>query len=64
MRHSFGSYYYAKTKDADLTSAEMGNSPNVVFSSYRAVVKPSAADEYWNILPASEATNVVPMSLA
>jgi hypothetical protein len=64
MRHSFGSYYYAQTKDADKTAFEMGNSAAIVFAHYRAVVKPKAADEYWNIVPVGEATNVLPMVAA
>jgi integrase len=64
MRHSFGSYYYSKTKDADKTAAEMGNSAGMVFGHYRAVVKPKATEEYWNILPAGEAVNILPMVAA
>jgi hypothetical protein len=41
----FGSYYYSKTKDADGTASEMGNSAQMVFAHYRAVVKPEATKE-------------------
>ena len=61
MRHSFGTYYYSKTKDADKTASEMGNTPQMVFSHYRAVVMPQETDEYWNILPPGEATNIIPI---
>jgi integrase len=64
MRHSFGSYYYAKTQNADQTAAEMGNSASVVFGHYRAVVKPKVAEEYWKIVPAGEAKNVVSIAAA
>jgi len=58
LRHTFGSYHYAKYRDETRTAAEMGNSPAVVFRHYRALVKPEAAEAYWNLLP-SRAENVV-----
>ena len=51
MRHSFGSYFFAKAKDENLTAAEMGNSPGVIFRHYRAVVKDADVTEYWGINP-------------
>ncbi|SDU11892.1 hypothetical protein SAMN05444156_2065 [Verrucomicrobium sp. GAS474] len=30
MRHSYRSYFYAKTKNGNLPAAEMGNSPTMV----------------------------------
>lgn len=51
LRHSFGSYFLAKTKDENLTASEMGNSPGVVIKHYRAVVKDAAVEEYWHLRP-------------
>ncbi len=51
LRHSFGSYFLAKTANENVTAAEMGNSPGVVIKHYRAIVKPVAADAYWKVLP-------------
>lgn len=51
MRHSFGSYFFAKTKDENLTASEMGNSPGVIFRHYRAVVKDADVAKYWGIDP-------------
>jgi site-specific recombinase XerD len=53
MRHSFGSYFLCKTKDENLTTSEMGNSPGVIFRHYRAVVKDADAAEYWRLCPAN-----------
>ena len=58
LRHSFGSYHYARHRDENQTAAEMGNSPAMVFRHYRAVVTPDAATKFWNLLP-STAANVV-----
>lgn len=58
LRHSFGSYHYAKHRDENQTAAEMGNSPAMVFRHYRAVVTPDVATKFWNLLP-STAANVV-----
>ena len=49
LRHSFGSYFYAKTKNENLTAAEMGNSPAMVFRHYRALVRDSEMAAYWKI---------------
>jgi integrase len=35
LRHSFGSYHYALHKNENLTAAEMGNSPQMIFQHYR-----------------------------
>ncbi len=58
LRHSFGSYHYAKHRDENLTAAEMGNSPAVVFRHYRALVKPEAATKFWKLIP-DRAANMV-----
>jgi len=51
LRHSFGSYHYAKYRDENKTAAEMGNSPAVVFRHYRALVKPEAVNAFWLLRP-------------
>src|SRR4029077_2063499 len=56
LRHSFGSYHYAKYRDENRTAAEMGNSPAVVFRHYRALVKADAANAFWSLYPMSDAT--------
>jgi hypothetical protein len=53
LRHSLGSYHYAKFKNENLTAAEMGDSPAVVFKHYRALVEPEEVEAYWKILPSA-----------
>jgi integrase len=53
LRHSFGSYYYALTRNENQTAAEMGNSPQMVFRHYRALVKPAECTAFWAISGAS-----------
>ena len=55
LRHSFGSYFFAKSKNENLTAAEMGNSPAMVFKHYRALVKPQEVESYWKINPKTPA---------
>jgi integrase len=50
-RHSFCSYHYALHRNENLTAAEAGNSPNVIFSNYREMVTPEQAKDYWEIRP-------------
>jgi integrase len=49
LRHSFGSYFYARTKNENLTAAEMGNSPAMVFRHYRALVRGEEVQAYWRL---------------
>lgn len=58
LRHSFGSYHYALHKNENLTAAEMGNSPEMIFKHYRAVVFDKDEKRYWNL--ASKETKVIP----
>ncbi len=51
LRHSFGSYFFAKIKNENITAAEMGNSPAMIFKHYRAVVKDKEVAAYWAIKP-------------
>jgi hypothetical protein len=37
----------------------MGNSPQMVFSHYRELVKPKEAELYWKNMPAAKGANVV-----
>ncbi|HWB58680.1 MAG TPA: hypothetical protein VG733_04275 [Chthoniobacteraceae bacterium] len=54
LRHSFCSYHYAKYKNENLTAAEAGNSPAVIFNHYRALVPVRDVDAYWSVLPADK----------
>ena len=51
LRHSFGSYHFAQHRNENLTAAEMGNSPAMVFQHYRAVVTSEAAARFWSLAP-------------
>jgi site-specific recombinase XerD len=52
-RHSYGSHHLAAYEDAGKTAAMLGhtNDTSVLFSHYRALVKPSEARAYWEIKP-------------
>lgn len=51
LRHSYGSYFLAHTKDANLTAFNMGNSVKVINAHYRKPVPGSVATAYWKIMP-------------
>lgn len=53
LRHSFCSYHLARGKDAAKTSLLAGNSPDMIFTHYNAVVSTKAAEEWFNISPIS-----------
>jgi integrase len=58
LRHSYGSYRLAQTKNAAQVSLEMGNSPRVVFQHYRELVTDKQAHQWFGILP-KRAGNIV-----
>jgi hypothetical protein len=51
LRHSFGSYRLAITKNENLVAVEMGNSPQMLFANYRGVTTEARAAEYFAIEP-------------
>jgi integrase/recombinase XerD len=61
MRHSFGSYHFARHNNAALTAAEMGHrgETRTLFAHYRALVKPKEAERYWKIKPGPKGANIV-----
>lgn len=60
LRHSFVSYRLADIQSAAQVALEAGNSPAMVFSNYRELVKPQAAKTYFAITP-KRPRNVVTM---
>jgi len=50
-RHSFVSYHLAKFNNAGKTALEAGHTEQMLFKHYRALVTPSAAEEFWAIVP-------------
>jgi integrase len=59
LRHSFASYHLAHFKNAASTALELGHHDSrITFRHYRELVKPKAAEQYWNLRPAP-AKNVV-----
>lgn len=55
LRHSFGSYHYARHRNASLTASFMGNSEGMLFRHYREVVTAGEAEAYFAILPEPQA---------
>jgi integrase len=52
LRHSFASYRLADTNDAARTAMELGHtSTTLLFSTYRELVSPETAKDYWAIRP-------------
>jgi integrase len=63
LRHSFASYRLAAIHDAPRVAMELGHtSPQMLFGTYREVVRPEAAERYWKIEPQPTGENVVAFS--
>ena len=50
-RHSFISYAFAIDHDENRIALESGNTPDVIHTSYRALVTREEAERFWNIRP-------------
>jgi integrase len=53
MRHSFISYRVAQVQDVAKVSLEAGNSPRMVFSNYRELVRPADAEKWFAVASAA-----------
>ncbi len=62
FRHSYISYRVAVLKDVPAVALECGNSPQVIFSSYRALATEVEAKAWFSILPPKQPENVIPFS--
>jgi integrase len=63
LRHSYASYRLAAIHDAPRVAMELGHtSPQLLFNTYREVVRPEEAKLYWQIAPVAETENVVAFS--
>jgi hypothetical protein len=51
LRHSFISYRVAEIKNVAQVALEAGNSPQIIFSNYRALVRPADAQKWFSIVP-------------
>jgi integrase len=51
LRHSFGSYRVAQTKNIFQTAHEMGNSPQMIDRHYRHLVTPEDGERFFSISP-------------
>jgi integrase len=60
LRHSFASYRLAAIHDAPRVASELGHTtPQLLYSTYRELVRPEEAERYWQIMPAAAAENLV-----
>ncbi len=61
LRHSFVSYRLAVTHDPARVATEAGNSPSMIHRHYKALVTEAQGREWFALMPAAEAANVLPM---
>lgn len=54
LRHSFGSYRLAVTKNEQRVALEMGNSPAMLYANYRGLTTEAKAAEYFSIEPGGQ----------
>jgi hypothetical protein len=54
LRHSFISYRVAETQNVAQVALEAGNSPQIIFSNYRELVRPAEAKKRFAIAPGED----------
>jgi integrase len=63
LRHSYSSYRLAAIHDAPRVASELGHtSPTMLYGTYRELVLPEDAEQYWKLIPESKAENVLSFS--
>jgi integrase len=63
LRHSFASYHLAEFSNAPALALEMGHANTaMIFKHYRKVVKKTAAERYWQIMPPDGSGKVIPFT--
>jgi integrase len=55
LRHTAASYWMSVEQDAGKVADELGNSPMILLTHYRALVTKAEAEKFWNILPTEAA---------
>jgi integrase len=60
LRHSFISYRVAEVQNVAQVALEAGNSPKIIFSNYRELVKAADAKKWFAVMPEPQ-PNVTPM---
>ena len=61
FRHSYIFYRVAVLKDVPAVALECGNSPQVIFSNYRALATEAEGKAWFAIMPPKSAENIIPM---
>ena len=52
LRHGFASFHLAHFRDAKALALELGHTnEDMIFSNYRQLVEPKAAERYWSLAP-------------
>lgn len=64
LRHSFISYRVAEIQNVPQVALEAGNSPKIIFSNYRELVKPADAVKWFAIEPETPANVITAPGLA
>ena len=64
FRHSHISYRIAALKDLAAVALECGNSPQFIFSNYRALATEPEALAWFSILPPKQGENIIPLPIA
>ena len=64
LRHSFISYRLAVAQDSAKVSFEAGNSPQMIHKHYKALTTEAQGREWFDVFPARQQADVVPMEAA
>jgi integrase len=60
LRHSFASYRLAATSNAAMVATELGHSTTqMLYSTYRELVLPEAAERYWKLVSSHDTNSVI-----
>ncbi len=64
FRHSYISYRVATLKDVPNVALECGNSPNVIFSNYRALASEAEGKAWFAVMPPEQSAQIISVAAA
>ena len=62
FRHSYITYRVATLNDVPAVALECGNSPNVIFSNYRALATESEGKAWFAVMPPEQPTQIISLA--
>ena len=62
LRHAVCTYQFALHANENLTAAQAGNSPAMIYAHYKGLVTKAEAEKWFAVTPPTSAKNIIPLT--